>query len=189
MSTTALFVELVVIGVGALAAVLLGSMTLLGFDPERLRLLLNPNLLIPELAVTYLFGIIVDRLANLCFKKWSKSKRLKIFSSIEAFQKARANVYENSPFRQSFEYIRSRLRICRGWVLNSVLLAVSIDAFLVQRVADYTLRTKLIVFSTTFLILLGLLCLYLWHHFLETEVKKIGLQDQLLVGSNGEESE
>jgi hypothetical protein len=64
MSTTTLFVELVVVGVGALAWVCLLLMAGLGHEWVPVDKLFSPSATVPVLALVYLLGIVTDRVAD-----------------------------------------------------------------------------------------------------------------------------
>src|SRR5579871_6842915 len=65
MGTTDLFVELIVIGVGAVGWISLFALTLVGYDRPLINTVIGtPAAAVPALAFTYLLGIIVDRIAD-----------------------------------------------------------------------------------------------------------------------------
>lgn len=125
MSTTNLFVELLVIGVGAACWVLLllcGAVSVEEIPAPWLR---SYPLLLVSLAFLYVFGIITDRLADWTFDKlFSGRIRARFFESKRAYQDARRLVLSSSTrLADLHEYGRTRIRISRGWSLNSLLAA------------------------------------------------------------------
>ncbi len=184
MSTTALVAELLVIGVGAAIWLVLIVLTFLGFDWVELEDLSKAIGLIPAVAVVYLLGIVVDRVADKLFKPWSDKIRLRQFSTIEAFQTARGEVYERSPLRGLFEYSRSRLRICRSWTFNAVLSACAANAFIVAQLEDGVPRFRLSVVATAVLLGIGTACTFSWYQLCETEARNVELQWRLLRGQS-----
>lgn len=76
MNTTSLFVELVVIGVGALAWVALLVLSVFGYDWVPLDPLLAAAATVPLLSVVYVLGIVSDRVADLLFDLvWTRTLR------------------------------------------------------------------------------------------------------------------
>lgn len=125
MSTTNLFVELLVIGVGAACWVLLllcGAVSVEQIPTPWLR---SYPLLLVSLAFLYVFGIITDRLADWTFDKlFSGRIRARYFDSKRSYQDARRLVLSSSTrLADLHEYGRTRIRISRGWSLNSLLAA------------------------------------------------------------------
>lgn len=123
MSTTNLFVELLVIGVGAACWVLMllgGSVPLQDIPAPWLR---SYPLLLVSLAFLYVFGIITDRMADWTFDKLFSGKiRSRFFAAKRAYQDARRLVLSSSPrLADQHEYGRTRIRISRGWALNAAL--------------------------------------------------------------------
>ena len=68
MGTTELFVELIVIGVGALIWMVLGTLGIFGYDWVPLDRILSISALIPFLSMIYIIGIITDRIADVIFE-------------------------------------------------------------------------------------------------------------------------
>jgi len=134
MSTTSLFVELLIIGAGATVWVALFLFAVVGFpteasalqnlvkDSESLLFMAAPAFI----AFTYLLGIIVDRWADTLFGNFARRQDTDggffMFKTKEEAREARTFLYErSSALRDLFEYGRSRLRVCRGWGLNAAL--------------------------------------------------------------------
>src|SRR2546423_1362031 len=136
MSTTNLFVELLVIGVGAAGWVTLFTLAALGYDTAFVKgLLSTPAAIVPGVVAVYLLGIITDRIADsaLQFLR-TERKRLVYFPSTNEAFKTRDYVLTKSPyFAAQFEYNRSRQRICRGWIFNFVFLAIGLNTLLCVR--------------------------------------------------------
>ena len=68
MGTTNLVVELMVIGVGAVAALILTGLTGFGTHWVPVDALLAIQTAIPMLAITYVLGVLTDRLADEIFE-------------------------------------------------------------------------------------------------------------------------
>jgi hypothetical protein len=152
MNTTNLFVELVVIGVGTLLALMLTIMSIFGYGWISWEKVTSSTMLIPLLSITYLLGIVIDRLADSFFDNWNKKLRLKIFTTNEEYHQALTYVYNYASERivSLFLYGRSRLRISRAWSFNCIFLAITISIFVWTRLSQISYSDKIIitVFST-----------------------------------------
>jgi hypothetical protein len=187
MGTTNLFVELVVIGVGALLWVLLLAGAALGFNPALANhLVKGDNLLIPVLAVTYLFGILTDRMADILFETlWAKRLCHVEFPSKDAYHEARIRVIAKSErLAERLEYGRSRMRICRGWTLNSALIGVSLNLFVWSQLADQRFASRLALAGTLFSGMTALTSWFAWRRLAATEYKKTREQDTYFSAQN-----
>ncbi len=156
MGTTDLFVELVIIGMGAAIWLILLVFSVFGYDWVPLEKVFSLAALIPFLSLVYVLGIVIDRIADAIFGKlWRRSLLKKVYGQEEKYLDDRRLIYIH-PGRLGdlLEYGRSRLRICRGWALNSVLILISLNVFIWTRIADDNLRGKLFIFCSL------LLCLF-----------------------------
>lgn len=140
MNTTNLFVELIVIGAGAFFWLLLFTLSLFGYDwfPWE-KVGAATAILLPLLTVTYVLGIVVDRLADRLFSKWDKRLRYTHgFPNNDEYHIARNHVYTYAVDRliALFEYGRSRLRITRAWSINFVMLTLSSLVFIWTRLSN-----------------------------------------------------
>jgi len=161
MSTTDLFVELIIIGMGAAIWLLLLSFSTFGYDWVPLEKVFSLAALIPFLSVVYVLGIVIDRIADTIFGKlWGSPLLKKVYRQEEKYLDDRRLIYVH-PGRLGnlLEYGRSRLRICRGWTLNAVLILVSLNIFIWTRVAGNYWRVRLSIFGS---LLLGLFAYGNW---------------------------
>jgi hypothetical protein len=145
MSTTDLFVELIIIGVGAAIWLSLFVFSILGYDWVPLEGLSSLVALVPLFSVAYVLGIVVDRAADMIFGRlWSPGVLHKVYEEEGEYFGDRWLVYIH-PGRLGnlLEYGRSRLRICRGWTLNAILILVSLNTFIWTRIADSDMRVRL----------------------------------------------
>jgi hypothetical protein len=183
MGTTNLFVELVVIGVGAASWLALFALAALGYDPILLKGLLSaPAAALPGLVIVYLLGIVTDRLADtlLHFLRADRKRETYFATEDEGFR-ARGYVLARSQyFATQFDYSRSRQRICRGWILNAVLLAVAVNVFLLAQPGVVAHPGRLSAFLTPVLVLLALGCWLAWEKLADTELKRMRDQAKLL---------
>jgi hypothetical protein len=164
MNTTSLVVELVVIGAGA--AVWVSLAVLAVFGTEWLHALaasrdLAIPVLLPALSFTYVLGILVDRLADGIFAGQAARLRAGWFPQPEEYRFARTLIYVRSAaLRDLYEYGRSRLRICRGWTVNALLILLSLNAFTARAITPGNTRfLLLLVGNVTF----TLVALWAWH--------------------------
>jgi hypothetical protein len=131
-TTTNLFVELLVIGVGASCWIGLLVLTAFGIELTQIELLKTYPVLMSLLAVVYLLGIVSDRIADSFFDKlFSRPLRAKYFDQKRDYQDARRVVFNRSDrLADMHEYGRTRIRVCRGWSLNAALIAICLNVFL-----------------------------------------------------------
>jgi hypothetical protein len=141
MNATALFVELLVVGIGTATWLALFLATILKYKFDTNLLQDNPALLGTLTAIVYVLGIVVDRLVRDIFMPALEAKaRIAVFTpekikrikeiapqidehnlSMELDKFIRAN---SESLASKIDYNRSRLRICRAWVLHFVLIGI-----------------------------------------------------------------
>ena len=174
MGTTNLVVELMVIGVGAVVAVLLTAMTVFGVQWVPVKALLAVQTVIPMLAITYVMGILMDRFADKAFEKWSTKIRKIYFPGNVEYHAARRTILTKSdPLAAIMRYGRSRIRVVRGWTVNGVLLALAGAAFIAVRVDDAELRFILLAFHLLMTAALTGGCMIAWRRLSNYEYLKI----------------
>lgn len=175
MSTTNLFVELIVIGVGAFLWVVLLLVSILGYDKTATELALTPGGLIFMLSVIYVLGIITDRLADGLFDiLWGRKIRERNIGSLANYYDARRRMSENSRhLADLLEYGRSRLRICRGWAFNSALTVLALNVFLIVAGETVANRTRTDLVGTIGLVLLTVGAWYSWKRIAESEYRRV----------------
>jgi len=180
MGTTNLFVELVVIGVGALTWVALLASAALGYDPQIFkRLADSESLIIPTLAITYLLGILIDRFADYLFESlWAKRLCEVEFPNKDIYHKARIHVISKSErLAERLEYGRSRMRICRGWALNGFLIGISLNLFVWGQMPRGPFASRLAWTGTFFAAAVAVGSWLSWRRLAATEYKKTREQD------------
>lgn len=141
MNVTALFVELLVIGMGTATWLALFLAAILGYRFDTHLLQENPALIGTLTAIVYVLGIVVDRLVRDLFMPTLEAKaRSAVFTadriahvkaiapdidegnlSMEMEKFIRAN---SESLAHKIDYNRSRLRICRAWILHFALIGV-----------------------------------------------------------------
>lgn len=175
MSTTNLFVELIVIGVGAAAWALLLVAGVLGLNPGHLLgLVFQTGALVPATAGIYLLGILVDRLADTIGQILVAGPVIRgRFGKPGRYFAARAACLEAGGYpAQQFEYNRSRQRICRGWLLNCLVLLVLMPFALARFGGDLPAGFRP---GGLALLLAGLAlaCGLAWWRLLDTELNRL----------------
>lgn len=143
MKTTNLFVELVVVGTGAALSIVLFFYTFFGerllFGQKLSDISKSDDLasIIPVLSFIYVLGIVVDKVAYQIFKATEDRLRQNEFGcGEEGYYEKRHCLYTSANTThaiEAFEYGRSKIRICRGWTVSSVLLIVALICFMVFR--------------------------------------------------------
>lgn len=175
MNTTNLFVELIVIGVGAAIWTLSLLVAAFGYSWVFNEVFSSPGGVGLLIGVVYVLGIITDRIADGLFERWvSKHFRRAVYGgdSTRFYEDRRLLLLKASPCAELFEYGRSRMRICRGWTLNSALAVLAVNILIWSR---YSLRsdafTMAFIASSAFL-LLGTGACYAWCQLKRTEYIK-----------------
>ena len=143
MNVTALFVELLVVGIGTAMWLTLFVAGIFKYKFDANLFQENPALTGTLVAIVYVLGVVVDRVIRGIFMPTleKKAKRgvftkaitghiLKIAPYIrednlsmelEKFIRTKSDVLASK-----IDYNRSRLRICRAWVVHFVLIAASL---------------------------------------------------------------
>ena len=87
---------------------------------------------LPFLALSYVLGIIVDRLADYLHSISSRQHwKSAPFASMAEYHDANKLIrYHSGQVWQHLEYTRSRMRICRGWSLNCLLLLIGANLWI-----------------------------------------------------------
>lgn len=160
MSTTTLFVELVVVGVGALAWVCLLLLAGLGHEWVPVDKLFSPSATVPVLALVYLLGIVTDRVADTVLGPlWAKGNRERVYGKDDhAYVVDKMLVLSVPQFSRLFEYNKSLQRICRGWTFNAIAILVSLHALLWLRYGVTALTLRVAALGSSFLLLLACGC-------------------------------
>ena len=180
MTTTELFVELIIIGAGSFGAAVLVVLGVFGYRWIPLSQVRSVQVLVGALPVVYVLGIVTDRIADALFKRWSIIIRSSAYPNEDAYHLARAVVYQKSPFRDLFEYSRSRLRIARGWAVNCVLILVGFDVFVGIQLPRATPRLTIAIFGSAVLILLLIGNVGAWMLLTKSEVENIRRQERIV---------
>lgn len=146
MKTTNLFVELVVVGTGAALFLVLLLFTFFGDQPWLYQGISKSDdvaSIIPVLSLIYVLGIIVDKVAYRLFKNSEDHLRRNKFrvestepDKLKGYYDARHQLFTSpntTAAIEAFEFGRSKIRICRGWTVNSVLIILALICFMIFR--------------------------------------------------------
>jgi hypothetical protein len=142
MPTTQLFVELLVIGVGVALWLLLVVGAVFGLVLSPRTFSLSTAELLPLVAMTYVLGILMDRIAREVMGKFLSVP--KPFDVIPIADAERLICEKSERLWSTCTYNRSRLRICRAWSANFALLALAYAAWNI-RVAVHTFPESIAV--------------------------------------------
>lgn len=175
MSTTSLFVELIVIGASASAWFVLFTISLFGFRWIPSSDWLTLPMIIALLPLVYVMGIVTDRIADAIFDRlWANRLRANWFPTLGEYYIARRQILTRSEhLADVFEYGRSRLRICRGWAFNLILVAIFLNLFVWTHLAAEPWALGVSLFGTFMLLGLALACWYSWRSLANSEYRKI----------------
>lgn len=182
MSTTNLFVELIVIGVSAFAWLIYFVLAIFDIRFETLSSTLSIPVLVIMLPLIYVLGILTDRIADSIFDKlWGNRIREKWFTSREKYYQMRGNIFSNEErMSDMLEYGRSRLRICRGWAFNSIVLALVVCIFSLNQNANIDWGNSVLLFLIISPLIIAITCWFAWKSLLESEYRKIKNQSNTL---------
>jgi hypothetical protein len=128
MTTTQLFAELLVIGIGAACWLSLLLAAAFGYRFDAGIPKLDASSLVALGAVAYVLGIVVDRMAYALLKPVEKAQSGEIIERAhhpDAQEMERYILVSSDALGKQIQYNRSRLRICRAWVLNALLVLLA----------------------------------------------------------------
>lgn len=191
-NTTDLFVEIIIIGIGALIWLTLLIFICFGYswiwvDPIELPSMFSSVItLVLFLAIAYVLGIIVDRVADRIFEIVKPRVKNKCYESEKIDPKKsvdydnRRYIYERSEVLvDMLLYGRSRLRICRGWAFNAVLIWFFTNILFVTGQFG-EIGDKPFIFSNIALIMLVSGLIYSWCELTYTDYRKVAQQSKWL---------
>lgn len=135
------------------------------------------------LGISYVLGVLFDRLWDFLLGKLDKKIRTTYFDNSELLNSARVRIFSKSETMASFlDYIRSRMRIARASVCNFCLITVTSLFFILTRLnhLDVFLKLRLLVFTGICGVLLILLAFYAWKNITNTYYKQVSTIHQEL---------
>lgn len=192
MKTTDLYVELVVVGAGALIGVVLLFLAAVPLDITLLAEVPWPALLLLLLTLVYVVGIVADRVYDAVFHRRDVAFRKKAYETDDVngrFDEDRRLIMSTSEqMADLMQYCRSRMRICRGWSINFILIAVGLDLYLLREwsSAKWALATG--VAGTVLLLVLAWLSRWAWDRLAVAGYKAVRLSADLIRSSTGDGS-
>lgn len=149
MTTTQLFAELLIIGIGATIWLALLLAAIFGYRFDIGIPKIDTSFLVVLGGLAYVLGIAVDRLARAIFSLVEKVLSKDRLPDPEVIE--RHILISSEALARQIQYNRSRLRICRAWALN---LLLTLPAFVAWnlRVEAMRLVPCLVVLGVGFLI-------------------------------------
>jgi hypothetical protein len=186
MSTTELFVELIVVGVGASIWIVLLAFTLFGWSWSDFNTVFSLPALLPALSITYVLGIVVDRVADSVFETlWGQALFQRFYSNKTDYYNDRRTIYaQANRLVDLLEYGRSRLRICRGWAINTVMIALTLNLFALIRLSPWQLKAMVSISGTLALGLLAYGTWFSWYKINANDLRKVKEQAAYLRQQN-----
>lgn len=187
MGTTDLFVELIVIGIGAFVWIAIATLSIFGYEWVPLEQLFSVSAIVPFLSFVYVVGIVTDRIADVLFDKlWTPRLHRKHYSSLSTTREDRRLIYSKNQYLANLiEYGRSRLRICRGWAFNAVLIMIAADFFIATQVVDPFLRTRLFLWINLLFGFIAFFSWYSWYQLSDTQYRRLRDDAEFLRKSEG----
>ena len=175
MGTTELFVELIVIGVGAFIWIVLVTFSIFGYAWIPREELFSVSSLIPFLSLIYIAGIVTDRIADMLFERiWVPGLQKKHYSVSGNARDDRRLIYTQSEYLANLiEYGRSRLRICRGWAFNAILILVASNFFIYTQVSDPDVRMKLFIWINALVGFVTFFSWLSWYQLMDTQYRRL----------------
>ena len=175
MGTTELFVELIVIGIGAVIWIVLGTFSIFGYTWIPNDELFSVSTLIPFLSLVYIVGIVTDRIADVLFEAiWVPKLQKKYYSSSALARDDRRLIYSSNEFLANLiEYGRSRLRICRGWAFNGVLIMIAANFFIATQISGRDLQNKLFIWVNLLVGFVAYFSWYSWYRLQDTQYRRL----------------
>ncbi len=142
MSTTAVFVEIMIVGIQGFIWIAILFSSIFGIEPFNwifapdLPKWIGPSISIFLLAFSYTFGVILDRIAdsplfpNFPKKLLLKNKKIDDWYSSEHKERRFSVLIREGTLTPYLDYFRSRTRLLRTTSLNIILIIVSSMVFL-----------------------------------------------------------
>jgi hypothetical protein len=171
-----MFVEVLVVGIGALAAITGVLSAVVGYESMKKAgpILSSTPAAGAGLAFSYALGIVVDRGADYLLTHPRRRLRRRHFASNASYDRARRAIVGDPHIAAMADYARSRMRICRGWLINCLLLIAAAD-LLIWRF-PVTNRLVLLIVATVTGVLLGSGFYVAWRTITLTGYKKLAQQ-------------
>jgi cbb3-type cytochrome oxidase subunit 3 len=139
MNQPSYHIELLIAGFGTILAFLIGAFAVwdMSWFPWEMLKSESNSLAIALflLPLIYSVGIVTDRFIDSLLGQWFMPDLNKKYFPEEkyGYMRARTQVYVQSESLKSvFEYSRTRIRILRGWLFNSLLIGIAALVFIIS---------------------------------------------------------
>ncbi|MFI1488052.1 hypothetical protein [Streptomyces sp. NPDC020747] len=179
-AATAMFVEVLVVGIGFVTGLALLAVAAAG--PETAAKAAPVAGSTPAagagLAAAYALGILVDRAADKVLAPIRRRLRQGTFPSDSTYAQARLTLATLPSLVALADYARSRMRICRGWIINTALLTLAGDLVLLRY--DIGHRAQLMAVTTVVGLALTAGFYLAWHTITATGYTKLAQQTAAL---------
>ncbi|MFJ1744108.1 hypothetical protein ACIOG4_36280 [Streptomyces microflavus] len=179
-AATAMFVEVLVVGIGFVTGLVLLAAAAAG--PETAAKAAPVAGSTPAagaaLAAAYALGILVDRAADKALAPIRRRLRRTPFPSDITYAQARLTLAALPSLAPLADYARSRMRVCRGWTINTALLTLAGDLILLRY--DTGQRALLMTLTTAVGLALTAGFYLTWHTITATGYTKLAQQTAAL---------
>lgn len=182
MNPTNYTIELLISGICGSIWLFISSLIFLG-NWVDVSILNNVNSVILTFFIVpmiYVLGVLIDRTTTLVFgKKTTKKLRLKHFDNEDSYKRARSKIYINSDnLLKIIEYNRMRIRICRNWIFNGLLILIFSNIFLIKnQIVNYI---NIGLYISIFLLISVYISFISWKKLHEKEYKFLKIQSNLI---------
>jgi hypothetical protein len=175
-AATAMFIEVLVIGIGALTAVVLLLIALIGpASTAKVAPVAGSSAATGvALAAAYALGILLDRAADTVLTPYRRRLRTRFFSTNSAYATARLQLAAFPVLAARADYARSRMRICRGWLFNCLALTLTADLAMLRYSFDHRLLTLCVITTFGLMTAYGFFCA--WRALTTTGYRKLAEQ-------------
>ncbi|MDQ0778370.1 hypothetical protein QF026_006836 [Streptomyces aurantiacus] len=173
IAATALFIEVLVVGVGASGASFFMACAVLGVHRVgEVGKIDGTVLAMIGVSISYILGIIVDRGADFLLRKPSVACRRKHFDTDADYDAARRIVHGDPVALGKYEYSRSRMRVCRGWALNWAALALTFTVWIASD-PDSRIGKGVAAVAISFLLAMGLASYVTWLSIVRSTMREL----------------
>ncbi len=181
VASTSLFVELVVVGVGTVGAASLVLASAVGWGWLAQARDAGPLLAFFGLPVAYVFGIVVDRLADTLGGPLGDAWLRRTYPGADGkrdYEADRLAVLGSAPLAARLDYGRSRLRVCRGWALNGIIALGTLAGYVLS-LPHGQARLPIAAGGGLALVVLVAGCVFAWHDLDATQFRQVQQQAQV----------
>lgn len=152
------FLEVAIVGAGATVWFFLATLSIAGYRWINPELFDAEGLLLLVLPIAFILGIIVDELGDSLAGKFKGPIRKRELGEARAKKmiSLRREAYLSAYDKQALDYARRRLRIARGWIVNSLALVVTLNTFIWFQLPGSSSRAPLALWGSVGALLLAL---------------------------------